>query len=133
MNFKVTGTRQRQYKVVENVIVQFLNEIVPMNDLLSTINDESDVDDNVVQKNDDDDVVDDTITIDNTKTEPSIKDDTISMMDDSIIETEPQTDTKLLGKNDNDDDDDETKYADFVNKTSMDLLKSDQKRYLIFL
>lgn len=124
MNFKVTGTRQRQYKVIENVIIQFLNEIVPMMDLLSTIEDDDDTDvaeNNSVLDDKEDDDPDQTITIDNTntKTDTFEKDHSIDIMEDSVLETEmDDTDIK----------DDGSSYADFINKTSMDLLKTPQTK-----
>ena len=116
MNFKVTGTRQRQYKVIENVIIQFLNEIVPMIDLLSTIeDDDTDVAENISILDED---PDQTITIENTntKTETFDKDESIDIMEDSVLDTDID-DTDVVK-------DDGSSYADFVNKTSMDLLKS---------
>ena len=88
MNFKVTGTRQRQYKVIENVIIQFLNEIVPMIDLLSTIeDDDTDVAENISILDED---PDQTITIENTntKTETFDKDESIDIMEDSVLDTD---------------------------------------------
>jgi len=124
INFKVTGTRQRQYKVIENVIIQFLNEIVPMIDLLSTIEDDDDTDvaeNNSVLDDKEDEDPDQTITINNTntKTDTFEKDHSIDIMEDSVLETEmDDTDIK----------DDGSSYADFINKTSMDLLKTPQTK-----
>ena len=135
LNFKISGTRARQYSVIETVIKQILNECVPMTDLLYNIND--DTDDNLKDKlpiNLYDEMIDEyceqetnqednTIVIENTRNNMNSIDrnDKLDLLDNTFNDMSELQDSIIVEK-----DNDETVkgFSELLEKSSMNILES---------